>query len=155
LMLDADMVVPHDTIRRLMAHDKPVVGALTFKRWPPFNPLMMLGDPGRLQVQTDYPDDRLMKVTATGAAVLMIQTWVFTLMEYPWFEFRKDERGMMIGEDIGFCFKCNDRNLGVYVDTGVKTGHITQLTVNEQFWNLNRSMIKTNQAGFGFLETKY
>src|SRR5210317_1806542 len=45
MFLDADMVYPPDTISKLLAHDLPVVGALTFRRWPNFDPLTLGGEP--------------------------------------------------------------------------------------------------------------
>jgi hypothetical protein len=45
IFLDADMVYPPDTITRLLEHDLDIVGALTFKRWPNFEPLVFEGEP--------------------------------------------------------------------------------------------------------------
>ena len=88
IFLDCDMVYPPDTITKLLAHDKEIVGALTFKRWPNFEPLCFAGEPFKM-TQIDPLPEELFKVIATGTGCLMIKTHVFENMDYPCF-FRAD-----------------------------------------------------------------
>src|SRR6267378_2045208 len=39
LFLDDDMIVPPELVRRLLAHQRAIVGALYYARHPPFQPL--------------------------------------------------------------------------------------------------------------------
>ena len=149
LQVDGDMVLPENTIPQLAGHKVPIVGALCFKRWPPYTPLLFKGDPDNMEVILDYPEG-LVEVTATGTGCLMIDTQVFAEMDHPWFEFKQDEHGNTVGEDIGFCHRAKAEGYPIFVDTTVKTGHITNVTINEAFFQLTRKLSEHNQATFMF-----
>ena len=140
LFLDADMIYPPDTIGRLLEHDLDIVGALTFKRYPPFNPVMMRGEKYKLQYVWPY-EEGLEKVVATGTGCLLIKMGVFDKIEKPWFEFETIE-GKPIGEDVGFCYKAGNAGFDIYVDTTIKTIHICMMGVDESLCKLNHSMME-------------
>jgi GT2 family glycosyltransferase len=131
LFLDADMVYPEDTIPKLLSHNKDIVGGLCFKKGPPFDPTIMIGEPYRTKILTDYPENELVEVTATGTACLLINMRVFEDVDYPWFQFTKSEEGRPVGEDVGFCYRAKAAGYSVYVDTSVKTEHISFVRVGE------------------------
>ena len=103
------MVYPADTIMRLLSHDKDIIGALTFKRWPPFNPIVYEGEPYKMSLMDPIPDG-LVEVTATGTGCLMIKMGVFDHIDYPWFEFTQAD-GKPVGEDINFCKKLRNSTI--------------------------------------------
>jgi len=140
LFLDTDMIYPVDTIERLLAHDLDIVGALTFKRYPPFNPIINVGEQYKMKYMYPYPEG-LIKVTATGTGCLLINMKVFNKLEKPYFKFRK-VKGKDVGEDIGFCYKAGDAGIDVYVDTTVKTIHICMVGVDETLCRLNHQMME-------------
>jgi len=140
LFLDTDMIYPKDTIERLLAHDLDIVGALTFKRYPPFNPLIMVGEQFKMKYVYPY-EEGLMKVTATGTGCLLINMKVFDKLKRPYFKFRKP-KGKPVGEDIGFCYKAGDAGFDVYVDTTIKTVHICMVGVDETLCKLNHTMME-------------
>ena len=113
IFLDCDMVYPRDTITRLLSHDKEIVGALTFKRCPDFNPLCYSGEPYKM-IQIDPIPEELFEVTATGTGCLMIKTHVFENLEYPWFEFVNRD-GNLVGEDINFCYNAREKGFKVCI----------------------------------------
>jgi len=148
IFLDCDMVYPRDTITRLLSHDKEIVGALTFKRCPDFNPLCYSGEPYKM-IQIDPVPEELFEVTATGTGCLMIKTHVFENLDYPWFEFVNHE-GNLVGEDINFCYNAREKGFKVYVDPNVRTEHLSQTRVNWNLYQIQKGLKKQGHQGFGF-----
>jgi hypothetical protein len=148
IFLDADMVYPSDVITRLLEHDLDIVGALTFKRWPNFDPLVLVGEPYAMTPVDPLPEG-LVKVTATGTGCLLIKTSVFDNLEYPWFEFKSHE-GNPVGEDINFCYNAGLAGYDIYVDTTVRTEHLAQTRVNWNLYQLNKKMMEQGVGSFNF-----
>lgn len=140
-MCDTDMMLPRDTIDRLIAaadpQDRPVIGGLCFTENPGGQPLPTLyelvedadGQPAFARHQS-WPDDGLVRVTATGAACLLVHR---DALEHvgkssgcpaaPWF--RESVLGAsLIGEDLTFCLRLGAAGIPVHVATGVKAGHV-------------------------------
>ena len=145
IFLDADMVYPIDTITKLLSHDKDIVGALTFKRCPDFNPLCLSGEPYEM-TQIDPIPEELFEVTATGTGCLMVKTHVFESLDFPWFKFDQHD-GHLVGEDIGFCYKAKEEGFKIYVDPTVRTEHLSQTRVD---WNLYQMQKSLKKQGLGF-----
>ena len=140
IMMDVDMVYHPKTITSLLARNLPIVGALCFRRYPPFDSIMLRGDvKGYLSVD-EWEEDELVEVDATGAGCLMFDMNIFREMPFPWFKFRKTEDGQGIGEDIGFCQDLKAAGYRIYVDTSVPCDHLTTLAVNEKTNRLWRTM---------------
>jgi GT2 family glycosyltransferase len=140
-MADTDMKLPWDTIDRLVAaadpQDRPVVGGLCFTENPGGEPLPTLyelvedgdGQPAFARHES-WPDDGLVRVTATGAACLLIHR---DALEHvgkssgcpaaPWFR-ESVLGGSLIGEDLTFCLRLGAAGIPVHVATGVRTGHM-------------------------------
>lgn len=162
LWLDADAVFDPDLLEQLMAvadeKDTPIVGALAFGGGSPermFPTLYTLSqaDDGRLirDIVWDYPRNALCTVHATGSHAILIHRSVFHVMfklyewmdqdhtirnPYPWYaEGHVDHRGDPIGEDIMFCHKANACGFPVKVHTGVKTGHVKAIVLDEALWD--------------------
>ena len=134
LMMDTDQIyVDPDLISRMMSHKRPVVGARVHRRYPPFDPLCFRGpDPVRLEVIPDAEielamnnGNPLVEVDATGCGCVLYDLSIFTHIPEPWFEETKDEKGMPIGEDIGFCFKLKDHGYKIAVDCSLNIQHLT------------------------------
>jgi hypothetical protein len=136
IMMDVDQVYQRDTITRLLAHKLPVVGCLVYRRYPPFDPLMLRGSISRYQTVKEWKPGELVEVDATGTGCVMFETSVFRKMQAPWFKFRKTAEGSDIGEDIGFCSDLRAAGYKIYVDTGCVAGHLTQMIVNDGTWRL-------------------
>jgi len=99
----------------------------------------------RMEKAVDYPDDTLVKVSATGAAFLAIHISVIETMKVqyatvngkknPMIWFRDGTAdGKEFGEDIWFCMAANGAGFPTYVHTGIKIGHMKRFDLNEQYW---------------------
>lgn len=145
IMMDTDMLYHPKTIPRLLSHNLPIVGALCFRRYPPFDSIMLRIETdgtrtGYVSVD-DWEEGALVEVDATGAGCLMFDMDVFRNMPRPWFRFQKDPlTGSVIGEDIGFCQDLKQAGYRIFVDTTVPSDHLTTLCVNRATNRLYRSV---------------
>lgn len=126
LFLDSDMVPPADLIVKLVEADKPIVGALAFKRTPPHEPCIFktCSDKGST-FYYDYPKD-LIEVEGIGMACCLIKREVFD-MPKPWYFPSPD-----LGEDLAFCSRAREHGHSVWCDTRLICGHIASWIVGEQ-----------------------
>jgi hypothetical protein len=143
LMLDTDMWFPPDTAQRLIDAadpvERPVVGALCFSQnfeGAPYSTMYELTEPepGRLAFarRKEWPEDECVKVSATGAACLLMHRDALELVRKtskdpaaPWF--RETSVGAplaLMGEDMTFCLRCAAAGIPVHVHTGIRAGHM-------------------------------
>lgn len=145
IMMDTDMLYHEDTLIRLMSHELPVVGALCYRRYPPFDPLMFRGKPGTYKSIDQWPPNALVEVDATGTGCLMFDMGIFKRMPAPWFQIRFNPDGSPIGEDIGFCADLRDAGHRIFVDTSVPAGHLTTMTITDETYRWYKA-VKIRQA---------
>lgn len=117
LFVDSDMTFPEDTLKRLLAHDKDIVGIdSSYKELP-------------LQstVKHDYPElpKELCKVRAVGGGILLVKTSVFEKLNKPYFVMEHNEDGLISkGEDVYFCEKAKEAGYEIWCDPTIKIGHL-------------------------------
>ena len=142
-MCDTDMWFPADTVARLIEAadpaERPVVGALCFSQnndnggGEPYPTMYELveqdGDLAFIRYKK-WPEDALVRVSATGAACLLIHRSALEAVEKraddlaaPWFR-ESQTRTALMGEDMTFCLRCAAAGIPVHVDTRVKVGHM-------------------------------
>lgn len=147
MMMDSDHVYHPKTITNLLSCKLPVVGALVYRRYPPFDPLLLSGDPVNGYKSIDvWESNQLVEVDATGTGCLMFDMKIFQKLPLPWFRFRehpvRTDEG--IGEDIGFCWDLRVAGYKIFVDTSVPSDHLTTLRVNDALYRMYKTM-KTQQ----------
>lgn len=141
MMVDTDMVYHPKTITSLLSRKLPVVGALCFRRYPPFDSIMLRITDNGYQSVDEWEDGELVEVDATGAGCIMYDMEIFRKLPYPWFRFQKNpENGMTIGEDIGLCQDLKEAGYRIFVDTAVPCDHLTTMVVNRATNKLYRAM---------------
>lgn len=147
LMPDLDQTYPVDLIPRLLAHKKSVVGAMVHRRYPPFDPLVFERDGlgGGHRPIMEWEPGELLKVSRTGTGCLLYDMRVFQDIPRPWFEFSYTDDGRVLGEDFGFCDKLHAAGYEMFVDSGVKCGHLSTLEITEETWHLYRAMQRAKQ----------
>ena len=138
LMMDNDMLYQRDMFFRLVQHQKDIVCPLAFTRRPPHVPVIYIMREGWDTLKhTDfhqhcsvrnYPKNALVKCDSAGFGAALINTRVLKKMPQPWF---MGSSGT--GEDILFCLNARKYGFQTFVDTSVKTGHLSDSTViNEE-----------------------
>lgn len=142
IMMDTDQIYPPDTIDRLMSYHQPVVGTPVHRRWPPFDPILYRGMPGRYLHVPDaecYSGD-LVPVDATGCGCVLYDLRVFIDMSAPWFALGRTDEGKPIGEDIMLCSKLRKAGVPIYVDTALVIDHMTTYLVNRSTYELYKKI---------------
>jgi GT2 family glycosyltransferase len=142
LMVDTDMVFAGDALDRLIAAahpvERPILGGLCFSQDGDTSyPVMYeLGenDNGSLAFvrYTTWPEDACQRVSATGAAFLLMHRDALLKIEKvskdpaaPWF--RESPVGAplaLMGEDMTFCLRAGAAKIRIHVHTGVQIGHM-------------------------------
>ena len=119
--VDSDMFFPPETITKLLAHKKEIVGVEYNKRKFPLEKVTV---PLTVESKTE-----LYKAISVGAGMLLIDLSIFTNpdkpMGTPWFNFGRDKEGKLnIGEDVWFIKTARDAGYDTWVDSSIKVGHI-------------------------------
>jgi hypothetical protein len=136
--LDSDVILPHDAIPRLMAHRKPIVSGLYYRRNNPICPVMLRNNPegGRTWI-TEYKIPDLMEVDFVGSGCLLIHRDVIMAMKpvvgntncNRWFEWKVDREDLdpkeRMSEDFSFCERARkELAVKIFVDTSVQCKHV-------------------------------
>ena len=122
LFLDTDMIFPADTLTRLLAHDKDIVGATYSKRMPPFHPLTVAENGEHHQVG---PGLQRVRLLPTGC--MLIRVAVFNVLTRPYFNLVA-EGDQLRGEDYYFCEQARAAGFEIWCDGDLSTviGHCGQ-----------------------------
>ena len=151
IMMDTDQIYQTpNMIEKMLAHNKPVVGARVHRRYPPFDPLLLRGEVGKLY---QVPDEEVRKedgsfeseldVDYTGAGCILYDTQVFIdMIPDKWFQFKVGDVGQAIGEDIVFCDKLKERNIPIVVDCSIDIKHLTVMAADWGTYKLFKKIMK-------------
>lgn len=155
LIIDTDMGFEPDALSKLLsvAHpmDRPIVGGLCFAyrhyaadglngwraRPQPTIYTWQDTDNGEsgFQAVYMYPVNGLMRVAATGSAMILIHRSVFEKIAErfgpTWYDRTPAPDGTLLGEDISFCVKATLCEIPIHVHTGVRTSHFKQTWVSD------------------------
>lgn len=133
LMLDDDHVIDwrdtddsnaYDFLKKLLAHNKAVIGALYYHRGGELRPVLMEAEEGKEGYRYLLDDEitgGLQEVAVQGGGCLLIKAEVFEKMEEPYF---LPEHQVGKGTDVQFCEKARAMGYKVWCDTSVVLGHV-------------------------------
>lgn len=131
IMLDIDHDHPVDLLERLVAHDKPIVAPLMFRRGAPYEACAFRrGEDGGLHHLANFPPG-LHRVQAVGSGALAIQRQALMKLAsegHKWFFKYEYDTPQPMGapsEDLYFSKICEAEGVEMYVDTTIQTPHIT------------------------------
>lgn len=134
LWLDADMVWPHDTLDRLLAHRRPVVGGCYFLRTPPHDCVAFhFTDKGADRLDLRGTPPGLVQVDGLGMGCTLIENQLFRDMHAHWGDqkwFRSEEGG----EDVWFFRRLKAMGVPVWLDPTVECGHIAESIITKEHW---------------------
>ena len=122
LFLDTDMAFPADTLKRLLGHDKDIVGASYSKRAPPYHALTVTEE-GEPIILTSG----LHRVQLIPTGCLLIRMSVFAALSAPYFNIAATGEHLR-GEDYYFCDKASAAGFTLWCDgdLSLQLGHIGQ-----------------------------
>ena len=147
LILGSDAHLHPHTLVRLLQHQAGIVGALCFKREPPYTPVVGDGKKGferfwvdevrewltrypSLVKDSDHsfgmldprPDDALRQCDLVGTHTMLIHRYVLENIKPPWFW--RDEASVVANrEDVNFLIKAREAGFPCHVDLSVIAGH--------------------------------
>lgn len=134
--VDSDMGFYGNTLENLHVvadpKERPVIGALYFGQWedepdglggwrPHKFPQLYDRHGSEYRTWSEWPDNELVRVDATGTGCLMIHRNVFKhqiFKKRDWFSPMQD-----LGEDLAFCRRLEKARIPIHVHTGIKTNH--------------------------------
>lgn len=136
LFIDDDMTFPKDTLEKLLAHGKEVIGVNSYSRILPLSSTVGLQDKDGKYMHPDYHmpfemkiPEELFKAYFVGCGVCLIDMKVFGKIKKPYFEFTTYKTGELKGmvehgEDGNFCRKVKEVGVDVWVDPTIPIGHL-------------------------------
>jgi hypothetical protein len=140
LMLDSDMVLPHDALLKMTntieKTDAEIVAGTAFKRTPPFQPCFYT----KLNYETkvlkpvlespiEFPKQGLLPLQGMGMACCLIDTKVFSRIEKPYFFPLPN-----LGEDLTFCLKAKHAKVNMLVDLSIDVGHVASMPIQQEHY---------------------
>ena len=118
LLTDDDMVYEKDTLEKLVAHKKDIVGvAGNVRRLPPSLVIEYLDD--------EKSETEIFKCKAIGGAMLLIDLKVFHIIKKPWFWYElKDDSMVSMSNDWWFCRQARNAGFDIWCDPTITLKHI-------------------------------
>lgn len=130
LWADCDQTFTNQIVRRLVAHNKDVIGCnVAVKKRPSlptarsYNPKFpLIGD----IVYTKPDSTGIEKIWRLGCGIMLVKTSVFAKLTVPYFNFSWNETTKFVGEDWYFCQKLEAAGIDIWIDHDMskEIGHI-------------------------------
>lgn len=126
-ILDDDVMLPPDTVDRLLKYDVDIVSANLLGRTPPFGPYLFDNFPGdeeglvSQRALGEGDPGSLRECYAVGTGCTLIKIEVFKGLKFPWFEVSHK----ILTYDLYFCHKAKLAGFRVFFANKVPAGHLT------------------------------
>ena len=120
--LDSDIYADGDVVKKLMAHDKDIVGCSYNQRSFPLISTVKFAKDEEIYAVDKLPPE-LFQCYGLGTGCLLINMRVFDIIDKPWFFF-DEYKGDLLGEDIWFCRQAKRKGLEVWCDPTISVGHM-------------------------------
>lgn len=135
--VDSDIVLPNDTLTKMLAADKDIISGLYIQRIPGTHTLEVYEDNdfgGVVNIPYEYiKDEGITEIAGCGMGCCLVRGEIFRNMEYPHFYYKSalDHRNT-VSEDIYFCLKARELGYKIWADTSIKCEHIgsTKFVIN-------------------------
>jgi len=131
LSVDSDVVLPKDTLTKMISADKDVISGLYIQRIPNTHTLEIYKDtPNGGCTNIPYEEIEgagIFQIAACGMGCVLIKSDVFRKIKYPHFYYQSaiDHRNT-ISEDVYFCKKARENGFTVWADETIRCNHIGQ-----------------------------
>lgn len=129
LMVDSDTIIPPDVLELML--DTPVdicLGVCPRKNTDEKKTAMIkLGDRS-YHDSYFYPElpDGKTKIKGGGFACALVRTYVFTALDYPYFQYVTNEDCSTLSEDFYFCQNAHLMGFDIWMDPRVRCGHLAR-----------------------------
>lgn len=144
LMVDNDVVLPHDALVNLL--DDPQDVCLGYYAHRDTDNIyrgrtcvckLLTGEGVRYKnypLESEYTAQEIaalkakgeykVRIHGGGMGCALIKTEVFNRTKYPWYDWANYENGGLLSEDLYFCENCRKNSIQIYTDTRVNCGHL-------------------------------
>lgn len=139
LWLDADHYFPEDTLLRLLAHGRDIVGCNYPRRSDPTGPTAQGKDKQPLWTTPEKAEGgELEEVRSLGLGVCLVSAAAIEAVPDPKFDMVRGHDGRLIGEDNYFFSLVRHAGFKVWCDHALswEVGHVNEGVL----WNLNASL---------------
>jgi GT2 family glycosyltransferase len=137
LAIDHDVVFEKDTLKKMLAHDKPLVSGVYRQRMDP--PMIEIYDHNMVRMDISNLTGSLQEIGGCGFGCVLVKREVFASMPYPWFVYHQSlNHNETFSEDLDFCRKARDRGYKLYADSSILCKHIGQRSFEVELPNLRR-----------------
>ena len=129
LMVDSDTIIPPDTLELML--DSPVdvcLGVCPRKNTKTGETAIVPMDNADMRTSYKYSElpDHKVPVRCGGFACALVRSYVFTQLDYPYFQYVQAEDCGSLSEDFYFCQMCRLYGIEVYMDPRVRCGHLAR-----------------------------
>ena len=124
--VDADMVFPTDTLLRLLALERPIVGVYYNQRGLPLVNTVKIADAdgALLEVTPEDMPRSLFSCYAVGSGCMLVRMEVFERLAHPWFFVSHHEDGsLQMGDDVWFGRQARAAGVAVWCDPTIGPVH--------------------------------
>lgn len=142
LMVDSDMVLPNDTLVKLVCttlegERLQIASGMCFKRTRPHQPCFYTKarinpetKKPELETPVDFPDKGLLECQGFGMACTLIR-------RHAWQAIRKKTGHLFfpfpnLGEDLSFCIRARMAGIKMYTDLSINVGHVSNYVVYKE-----------------------
>jgi glycosyltransferase involved in cell wall biosynthesis/GT2 family glycosyltransferase len=130
--LDSDIVLPDNTLLRLLSHDKDIVSGMyiqrkTHSQIPEMYTWNDKGEMRNMKPEETTPRG-LVEIAACGFGGVLIKRNVLKDIGYPYFFYKHSiDFNHTLSEDVDFCMKAANKGYKVYLDTDIQYQHIARI----------------------------
>jgi FkbM family methyltransferase len=129
--VDSDIVLPNDSLIKMLNADKDIVSGLYIQRIPNTHTLeiykpMPNGGCTNMPIQ-EIQGRGLVKIAACGMGCALIKSDVFRKMPYPQFYYKSAlDHKNTVSEDVYFCMKASELGFEIWADETIRCDHVGQ-----------------------------
>lgn len=129
LMLDSDTIIPPDALEIML--DAPVdicLGVCPRKNTTDKKTAMVKAETRGYSACWHYPElpTERTRIKGGGFACALIRTYVFTALDFPYFQYTTNADGGTFSEDYYFCQQARMMGFDVWMDPRVRCGHLAR-----------------------------
>lgn len=127
--VDSDIILPHDSLVKMIRADKDVISGLYIQRIPDQHILEVYQDNGRGGVENipywAIEGRGVIPIASCGFGCVLVKGDVYRKMEYPHFLYQSAiDHKNTVSEDVYFCLKARRLGFMIWTDTSIRCQHV-------------------------------
>lgn len=129
LMVDSDTIIPSDTLRFMLEGPVDIcLGVCPRKNTSEKKTAMIKFGGSSYHDSYLYPElpDGRTRIRGGGFACALVRSYVFTALDYPYFQYVTNADGSTLSEDFYFCQNAALMGFDVWMDPRVRCGHLAR-----------------------------